>query len=157
MTERLTAAGAASTSGRLAVTPVASPLTAPDPDVLIECSGSPRATWDAVSVVARAGRVVLVGMPAKATVDLAPLWHREIELVGAYAYGSEDVAAGSEVTFDLAIEMAGSLHTGRLVSAAYSLDRFEEALAHAGSAGPRGAIKIVFDVRPKRAVTQRED
>ena len=39
MTERLTAAGAASTSGRLAVTPVASPLTAPDPDVLIELAG----------------------------------------------------------------------------------------------------------------------
>ena len=33
-----------------------------EPDVLIECSGNPRATWDAFSTVARAGRVVLVGM-----------------------------------------------------------------------------------------------
>jgi hypothetical protein len=53
--------------------------------------------------------------------------------------------------------MARTVGTGRLVSASYTLDRYEEALAHAGSAGSRGAIKIVFDVRPKRAVSQRED
>ena len=67
------------------------------------------------------------------------------------------MAEESASTFGLAIEMAGALRTGQLVSAAYTLDRFEEALAHAGSAGSRGAIKIVFDVRPKRAATQRED
>ena len=126
-------------------------------DVTIDCVGSAESIAEALRITRPGGRVVLVGMPAKVTVDLAPLWHREIELVGAYAYGTEVVATGSETTFDLAIEMAGALHTGEFVSAAYSLDRFEEALAHAGAAGPRGAIKIVFDVRPKRAATQRED
>src|SRR5205807_8374965 len=33
-----------------------------EPDVLLECSGNARATWDAVSIMGRAGRVVLVGM-----------------------------------------------------------------------------------------------
>ena len=40
------------------------------------------------------GRVVLVGMPGKVSVDLAPLWHRELTLVGAYAYGTESPPGG---------------------------------------------------------------
>ena len=126
-------------------------------DVTIDCVGSAESISEALRITRPGGRVVLVGMPAKISLDLAPLWHRELELVGAYAYGTETVGEESEVTFALAIEMAGALHTGQMVSAAYTLDRFEEAQAHAGSAGARGAIKIVFDVRPKRAVTQRED
>ena len=32
------------------------------------------------------------------------------------------------------------------MSARYPLERYEEALAHAGAAGRRGAVKIVFDL-----------
>ena len=126
-------------------------------DITIDCVGSAESIAEALRITRPGGRVVLVGMPAKASLDLAALWHREIELVGAYAYGTETNAGESESTFHLALEMAGTVGTGRLVSASYTLDRYEEALAHAGSAGSRGAIKIVFDVRPKRAVSQRED
>ncbi len=37
----------------------------------------------------------------------------------------------------------------RLVSAAYPLERYEEAVAHAAAAGRRGSVKIVFDLRRK--------
>ena len=40
-----------------------------------------------------------------------------------------------------------TMRTGRLVSATYPLERFEEAVAHAGAAGRRGAVKIAFDLR----------
>jgi hypothetical protein len=39
---------------------------------------------------------------------------------------------------------------GELVSAVYPLERFDEAFAHAGSAGPRGAVKIALDPQPRR-------
>ena len=39
---------------------------------------------------------------------------------------------------------------GRLVSATYPLRRFEDAIAHAASAGSRGAVKIAFDLRSER-------
>jgi hypothetical protein len=88
-------------------------------------------------------------MPGKVTVDLAPLWHREVRLGGAYAYGTERSAGAADAlsTFSLAFDVAARQQTGRLVSATYPLARFEDAVAHAGSAGRRGAVKIAFDVR----------
>ena len=126
-------------------------------DVVLDCVGSSESLSEALAMTTPGGRVVVVGMPGKVSMDLAPLWHREVAMVGAYAYGLETTALGAERTFDLALEMAGSMSTGKLVSARYPLDRFEEALAHAGSAGPRGAIKIVFDARARRAKTAKED
>jgi hypothetical protein len=82
------------------------------------------------------------------TVDLAPLWHREVRLAGAYAYGTERAGGAHDptATFALAFEVAAGQRTGRLVSATYPLARFEDAVAHAGAAGRRGAVKIAFDV-----------
>ena len=118
-------------------------------DVVIDCVGSAESIAQSLAVVRPRGTVALVGMPGKVSVDLAPLWHREVRLAGAYAYGTEHsgAALGRDVsTFSLALELAEALGTGRLVSATYPLTRFEEAVAHAGAAGRRGAVKIAFDL-----------
>jgi hypothetical protein len=47
------------------------------------------------------------------------------------------------------------MRPGRLVSATYPLERFEEAVAHAGAAGRRGAVKIAFDLRQRAERTHR--
>jgi hypothetical protein len=86
-------------------------------------------------------------MPGNVTLDLTPLWHKEVALVGAYAYGQE---AGGRRTFDLAFELVEAADLGRLVSAGYPLDRYREALEHAANAGSRGSVKIAFDLRNER-------
>jgi threonine dehydrogenase-like Zn-dependent dehydrogenase len=134
-------------------------------DVVLDCVGSAESITQSLAMVRPRGTVALVGMPGKVTVDLAPLWHREVRLAGAYAYGTETVpplgaasgaAAAAEAatsvptavpTFDLAFEVVAALGTGSLVSATYPLARFEDAVAHAGAAGRRGAVKIAFDIR----------
>ena len=119
-------------------------------DVVIDCVGSAESIAQSLAMVRPRGTVALVGMPGKVTVDLAPLWHREVRLAGAYAYGTERGRrrCGDRMsTFALAFEVAAAQQTGRLVSATYPLARFEEAVAHAGAAGRRGAVKIAFDVR----------
>ena len=68
-------------------------------------------------------------MPGTVRVDLAPLWQREVALVGAYAYGMEDVPGGPRRTFDLAFELVAAAGLERLVSAHYPLERYEEAIA----------------------------
>ena len=146
-------------------------------DVVIDCVGSAESIDQSLAMVRPRGTVALVGMPGKVTIDLAPLWHREVRLAGAYAYGTESVPRGDgaasgvatrcgggrvlprttrrkkgaaqpeEVaTFALAFEVVAAQSTGRLVSATYPLTRFEEAVAHAGAAGRRGAVKIAFDI-----------
>ena len=122
-------------------------------DVVFDCVGSVDSIAAALAMVRPRGRVVLVGMPGRVTLDLAGLWHRQVALTGAYAYGTETVDGTRRRTFDLAFDVAADAHLGRLVSARYPLERFTEALAHAGSAGSRGAVKIVFDLdqQPPRA------
>jgi threonine dehydrogenase-like Zn-dependent dehydrogenase len=127
-------------------------------DVVFDCVGSTESITHSLSMVRARGRVVLVGMPGKVSIDLAPLWHRELSIVGAYAYGAEsDPTTDPESnpvelrrSFELAIELVAAAGLGSLVSAAYPLERYEEAIAHAGAAGRRGAVKVVFDLhRPK--------
>ncbi len=122
-------------------------------DVVVDCVGSAESIAQSMAMVRPRGTVALVGMPGKVHLDLAPLWHREVRLAGAYAYGTErgprgDTAedGGRTPTFALALELAAARGTGRLVSATYPLTRFEDAVAHAGAAGRRGSVKIAFDV-----------
>jgi threonine dehydrogenase-like Zn-dependent dehydrogenase len=117
-------------------------------DATIDCVGSPTSIATALSMTRPGGRVVLAGMPGHTSVDLTPLWQREIELVGAYAYGHESPTGRR--TFELATDVARAARLGRLVSATYPLHRFAEALAHAAEAGRRGAVKIAFDLRSER-------
>ncbi len=138
--------GASTRAGR---TPGAGQLTG-GADVVVDCVGNAESLRQALAMVRPRGRVVLVGMPGKVSVDLASLWHREVTLAGAYAYGTETVGGRTRRTFDLAFEVVAANQLGRLVSARYPLERFEEAVAHAGAAGRRGAVKVVFDLRPTR-------
>ena len=100
-------------------------------------------------------------MPGNVSLDLTGLWHREIELVGAYAYGTEqlpevDGTTGSRRarTFDLAFDLVRSADLGRLVSATYPLSRYRDAIEHAAAAGPRGAVKVAFDLRDEKERTR---
>jgi threonine dehydrogenase-like Zn-dependent dehydrogenase len=119
-------------------------------DVVLDCVGSAASLEQSLGMVRPRGRVVVVGMPGPTTLDLAPLWHRELTLVGAYAYGAEHPAAADGRSFELAFEVVAAAGLGRLVSATYPLERFEEAIAHAGAAGRRGATKVAFDLRTRR-------
>ena len=109
---------------------------------VVDCVGSPESIAQALRITAPGGTVHAVGMPGVTTVDLTPLWQREVALRGAYAYQRPD--------FDTAIDLVGSLDLGRLVSATYPLRSYEDAIAHAASAGARGAVKIAFDLRSEK-------
>jgi threonine dehydrogenase-like Zn-dependent dehydrogenase len=116
-------------------------LTGGVPSV-VDCVGSADSLASALRITAPGGTVHVVGMPGVTTVDLTPLWQREIGLRGAYAYQRPD--------FDAAIDLVRQRDLGRLVSATYPLRRYEDAIAHAAAAGSRGAVRIAFDLRAER-------
>ncbi|NND74090.1 MAG: zinc-binding dehydrogenase [Ilumatobacter sp.] len=116
--------------------------------VTIDAVGSNASIGDALAITRPRGRVVLLGMPADVSLDLTGLWHRETELKGAYTYGTETLADGTRpTTFQLAIDTTNHVEAERLLSATYRLDDHVDALAHAATAGRRGAVKIAFDLR----------
>jgi threonine dehydrogenase-like Zn-dependent dehydrogenase len=117
-------------------------------DVVVDCVGTAASLADALALTRPGGRIVLTGMPGRVSIDLTPLWQREIELVGSYGYGVETVWPGR--TFELAFQLVGELDLGRLVSATYPLDQWTDAIAHAVEAGRRGAVKVAFDLRAER-------
>lgn len=109
---------------------------------VVDCVGSADSIAQALRIAAPGGTIHAVGMPGVTTVDLTPLWQREVSLRGTYAYERAD--------FDRAISLVQELDLGRLVSATYPLRRYEDAIAHAASAGARGAVKIAFDLRSEK-------
>ena len=120
-------------------------------DAVIDAVGSAASIAEALAMCKPRGRVVLLGMPATVTLELTGLWHRETELVGCYTYGTETLPDGRQATgFELAFELAAKTPLNRLLSAAYPLDRYRDALDHAAEAGRRGATKIAFDLRQER-------
>ena len=91
-------------------------------EVLLECSGNARATWDAVSSLARAGRVVLVGMGGESVqLPLPYVQDRELVISGAFRYAN---------TWPIAVELAasGRVDLDSMVTGHFSLEDVEEAL-----------------------------
>jgi threonine dehydrogenase-like Zn-dependent dehydrogenase len=109
---------------------------------VVDCVGSAESIAQGLRITAPGGTIHAVGMPGVTTVDLTPLWQREVSLRGAYAYERAD--------FDAAIDLVLTRDLGRLVSATYPLRSYEDAIAHAASAGARGAVKIAFDLRSEK-------
>jgi threonine dehydrogenase-like Zn-dependent dehydrogenase len=117
--------------------------------IVWDCVGSADSIAESLAVTAPGGTVVLTGMPGHVGVDLTAMWQREVRMVGAYAYGPEPAADGRH-SFALAMDVVEQARLERLVSAAYPLDRFADAIDHASHAGGRGATKIVFDLRREK-------
>ena len=95
-----------------------------------------------------AGWPTTVSFPA-VSVALTGLWQREISLPGAYTYGPERRAGGRH-SFELAFDLVGDAGLERLGTALYTLDRHADAIAHASTAGRRGATKVAFDLRGEK-------
>lgn len=134
-------------------------------DVIFDCIASADSLHDALVSVRPRGSIVLAGMPAKTTVDLALLWHQEIHLLGSYAYGEEELnatqmqrlgVANKRVnddqvqrvrTFEIALALMSKLHLGWMVTHTYPLDNYLEAIERASAAGRLDALKVAFDLR----------
>lgn len=111
-----------------------------EPDILLECSGNPRATWDAFSTVARAGRVILVGMGGdELRLPLPYLQDREITITGAFRYANTWPTA-------IALAASGRVDLDAVVTGHYDLASAEAALTAARS--DPTAVKVI--VQPGR-------
>jgi L-iditol 2-dehydrogenase len=92
-------------------------------DVLLECSGHPAATADAIRVVEPAGHIVLVGMGADEMVlPVSRIQEHELTVTGTFRYAHTWPAA-------IALAASGRVQLDRLVTGHYGLDEVREALS----------------------------
>jgi threonine dehydrogenase-like Zn-dependent dehydrogenase len=107
-------------------------------DAAVDCVGSKASLETALRTTRAGGRVVLSGMPPSG-VDLSPVWFRELDVRGSYASAAGD--------FDRAMELAATAPLDDVAQSSYPLERWREALEHAGDAGRLGTVKVHFDLR----------
>ena len=122
------------------------PLLLGGADVTFECVGRADSLNDAVRFTRAGGTVVAVGMPGEEKVDWAPIWQRELTVMGAYAYGTEPKRKGKS-TFELALEAAPEMHLEKLTGPLFGLGDYKDAITYAMAAGRLGAVKVAFDLR----------
>lgn len=143
-------------------------------DVVFDCVGSSASLSNSIKSVKPGGEVVAVGMPSYTGIDLTPLWHREINLRGTYAYGTESfpktsvehldlskqvshIDTGDTVsirTFDLALLAMEKLKLGWLITHKFPLENYPQALEKAAHSGSQDAIKVVFDLRKAKSTSK---
>ena len=120
-------------------------------DAVLNCVGSSDSIDDALRLTAPRGTLVLVGMPGIPTgVDWTSLWYKELRLLGAYAYGWEELPIRGRVkTMQLALEYLGQGggKVARLVNRRFPLTEYRQALDQAFNAGRTGSFKVVFEVK----------
>jgi threonine dehydrogenase-like Zn-dependent dehydrogenase len=82
-------------------------------------------------------------------VDWTTIWFKELNVMGAYAYGVEQVNGERVRTFDLALRLLrGKLaNLTRLVTHKFPLTDYRSAIRTALFTGPSRSIKTVFDLR----------
>ena len=130
--------------GRLTGTGRASAVWGGFPYV-VEAVGSPASMNLALKVVGQLGVVSLLGAIGNATVDLAPMWFKNVDVVGSFGYAVQEHAGKRVHTFDraLALQAAGAFPSELISTHRFGLDDVRHALSVA-NARDQGAIKVTL-------------
>jgi threonine dehydrogenase-like Zn-dependent dehydrogenase len=104
---------------------------------VVEAVGSGATLDTALKVVRQGGVVSLLGAINRTKADLAPLWFKNVDVVGSFGYGP------GGVTFTRALDLiaAGGYPSEVIVTHTFARDDVREAVATA-NARDRGAIKV---------------
>ncbi len=116
-------------------------------DVVFDCVASETTLNQALRATRAGGTVVIVGVNLrKMKVDLTPVWHQEVNLIGTMAHGIEHWEDETLSTFDLTARLIdeGKLATDGLITHRFPLERWKEAVQT--SVDKRsGAIRVLFE------------
>jgi threonine dehydrogenase-like Zn-dependent dehydrogenase len=138
-------------------------------DVVYDAVGSSASVQNALRWTREGGTVVLVGRGlAPLSLDLTPVWHREVNLIGAWAHGTENAPGaraaaalgtgrgGREETFQLSARLMRErkLTPERLITHRFPLHEFRRAVATARQRSEHRSIKVMLDMRDPTGLDQ---
>jgi threonine dehydrogenase-like Zn-dependent dehydrogenase len=110
---------------------------------VIDAVGSPASMSLSLKVVRQLGVLSMLGAVGTATVDLTPMWFKNVDVVGSFGYARHELRNTTMHTFDLALRVlaAGAFPSSIIVTHTFGLDDLHEALSVANARG-RGALKV---------------
>ena len=116
-------------------------------DVIHDCVGSARTTQDCLRACRAGGALVMVGLSlSRMKLDLTPVWHQEVDLIGSLIHGTETWEGERLSTYDLAGRWLaeGRLSTDGLITHRFPRARWREGVKKA-LAKREGVIKVVLE------------
>ncbi len=120
-------------------------------DVIYDTVGTRQTVHDSLRWVRARGTVVMIGVSLhRMKVDLSPIWHQEVNLIGTIGHGTEIWPLGTDQTrptFAIAADLItnGYVHPEKLITHRFALSNYREALQTAADKKSSRAIKVIFD------------
>jgi len=120
-------------------------------DVIYDTVGSKQTIHHSLRWARAGGTVIMVGLSLhQLKIDLSPIWHQEVSLIGTMGHGTENWPIGTtqqRSTFALAADLItkGLIHPEKLITHRFALSNFREALQTASDKKGSRAIKVIFD------------
>jgi L-iditol 2-dehydrogenase len=110
---------------------------------VVDAVGSAASLNLSLKVVGQEGTLLLLGAIANASVDLGPLWFKNVDVIGSFGYAMHDHRGARRHTFDMALDLlaAGGFPSHLIVTHTFPLGDVREALRVA-QARDEGAIKV---------------
>jgi 2-desacetyl-2-hydroxyethyl bacteriochlorophyllide A dehydrogenase len=120
-------------------------------DAIFDTVGKRKTLHHALRWAHTRAAVVLVGLDLHLMrIDLTPIWHQELNLLGVRSHGLENWPPGTQEqrsSFEVAVELMqqGHLHPEFLITHHYALTNYQNAILTAATKAQSRAIKVVFD------------
>ncbi len=118
-------------------------------DVVYDVVGIPQTINDALRWTRANGTVVIVGVHLhRMRVDLTPVWHQEVNLIGAVGHDIVSRHGQRISTFDLAQQWLdeSQIQTAPLLTHRFPLDAYRQAFDVALDKRSARSIKVAFDI-----------
>lgn len=119
--------------------------------VVYDMVGSPRTLETSIRLVRSRGRVVVAGVDTPQRFEWTPIYFKEVEVVGANAFGLETYLGERRHAIDIYLELASKgLDLSGLVTHWFPLECWREAFTTLNDKSRSRAVKAVFDFRSSR-------
>ena len=115
-------------------------------DVVFECVGTGEAVETALRIAKPLGRVVIAGTVSGVSIDLAPIFAKELEVLGTFGCGCEEVEGARKRTFEIALDILRERDLSPLLTHVFELEEYKKALWAAINKEESGAIKVAFKI-----------
>jgi threonine dehydrogenase-like Zn-dependent dehydrogenase len=119
-------------------------------DVVYDTVGKPATLEVGIRVLKGRGSLVVTGVGAPGRFEWAPLYFKEIRIVGSNAFGMEKVDGKRQhgIAHYLDLVQQGRVDVSAMLTHTFPLEQWREAFSTLARQGETGAIKVAIDQRP---------